>query len=532
MKKTIKILITIVLIILIIAIIVKCYKNYNNSSKNRSLINTIKNSYSEYAKVTQNKKIYIKLVDKYQEVGNIYPDTIIPLLKKDVLSKDDIYYQIKGTNYYIDYTNLEKINNNNNNDYLNNYLVTTEIKTNPTRLYQDDNLKIEINKEYTYDVYFNENNKYYIKYLDQIYYVKDSFELIEKDVNNLLTEISVLNFDSNISNLKLEEILSHLKENEYQSISLQDFNYWINGNISLSDKKVLLISDADMSEENKNLFDKYQFQINENSANKFLPGDTKLKVGDSDNYRYDIYNDTTINRIDDILKGIKQETNNKIAVLNYHFFYDGASGENCNEIICLDISNFKKQLEYLKENNYKTLTMKEFNDWMDKKLVIPKKSVLITIDDGAMGTSFINGNKIIPILEEYKMNATLFLITGWWDAANYKSNYLELQSHGDELHHNNYCNGNRCGYKALLLTKEELINDLNTSINKLGTNLAFCYPFYQKNSIVIDALKETGFKLAFSGGNRKTSQKDDKYNIPRYIIYKNTSLNSFIKMLN
>lgn len=394
MKKTIKILITIVSIILIIAVIVKCYKNYNNSSKNRSLINTIKNSYSEYAKVTQNKKIYIKLADKYQEVGNIYPDTIIPLLKKDVLSKDDIYYQIKGTNYYIDYTNLKKINNNNN-DYLNNYLVTTEIKTNPTRLYQDDNLKIEINKEYTYDVYFNENNKYYIKYLDQIYYVKDSFELIKKDVNNLLTEISVLNFDSNISNLKLKEILSHLKENEYQSISLQDFNYW-----------------------------------------------------------------------------------------------------------------------------------------MDKKLVIPKKSVLITIDDGAMGTSFINGNKIIPILEEYKMNATLFLITGWWDAANYKSNYLELQSHGDELHHNNYCNGNRCGYKALLLTKEELINDLNTSINKLGTNLAFCYPFYQKNSIVIDALKETGFKLAFSGGNRKTSQKDDKYNIPRYIIYKNTSLNSFIKMLN
>ena len=40
-----------------------------------------------------------------------------------------------------------------------------------------------------------------------------------------------------------------------------------------------------------------------------------------------------------------------------------------------------------------------------------KKSVLITIDDGALGTGIQNGNKLIPILEEYKMHATLFLIT-------------------------------------------------------------------------------------------------------------------------
>ena len=82
-----------------------------------------------------------------------------------------------------------------------------------------------------------------------------------------------------------------------------------------------------------------------------------------------------------------------------------------------------------------------------------------------------------------------------------------------------------------MLSKEEIVADLQISINKLGTNLAFCYPFYQKNNTMIEALKDTGFKLAFSGGNRKAKQTDNKYNIPRYVVYKNTSLDSFIKMV-
>ena len=48
---------------------------------------------------------------------------------------------------------------------------------------------------------------------------------------------------------------------------------------------------------------------------------------------------------------------------------------------------------------------------------------------------------------------------------------------------------------------------------------------------LIEALKETGFKVAFVGGNRKASQNDNKYAVPRYVIYKGTSLNSFINMV-
>ena len=45
-------------------------------------------------------------------------------------------------------------------------------------------------------------------------------------------------------------------------------------------------------------------------------------------------------------------------------------------------------------------------------------------------------------------------------------------------------------------------------------------------------LKESGFSVAFVGGNKKAKQTDSKYQVPRYIIYKNTSLESFIKMVS
>ena len=199
----------------------------------------------------------------------------------------------------------------------------------------------------------------------------------------------------------------------------------------------------------------------------------------------------------------------------------------------LEIQNLKKVIDYaknyLKENNFKVLTMQEFNDWMDGKIEFDQKSVLITIDDGAAGTF-----DLLPaILEEYQMPATLFLISGWWPVSRYSSSsYLEIESHGHDLHHNHYCINDRCGYKTLLLSKEELKADLNTSIKTIGSQLAFCYPFYQTNTTLVEAVKESGFSLAFVGGNKKATRKSNKYYVPRYIIYKNTSLASFKNMVN
>lgn len=511
-----KILIVVAVLVASIVLVVTIY--------NKKVVNKIENNYSEYVETLKNKKIFKKEKDKYIEIGNIKENMIIPLSYNKVKNYKDKYYQIKDTNYYIDYQDIKKTNLINN-KFKDSYQKILTIKTNPTNLYKDNKLVLTINDSLELEIKMKKDENYYIEYFNDIYYIKDNYEIIKTEVNNL-ESIAILHFDKDIRIEKVEEVLNYLKENNYTSITLEDFYNWNKENIYLSDKKVLILYNGNLKIDDN-------FIINNNYNEKeFIKGDSKVKIHDSIYYQYDIYSTTSIERVKNMLEGIKEEINpnQKIAVLNYHFFYDSKI-EVCNEIICLSTDNFKKQLNYLKENNYKTLTIEELNDWLDNKISLPERSVLITIDDGALGTSTINGNKLIPILEEYEINATLFLVTGLWDKANYQSKYLQIESHGDSLHDNNYCSNNKCGYKTLILSREELITDLKLSQEKLGTNLAFCYPFYVKNNKLVEVVKEAGFKLAFAGGNEKVTKQTDKYNIPRYVIHKDTSLNSFINMI-
>lgn len=220
-----------------------------------------------------------------------------------------------------------------------------------------------------------------------------------------------------------------------------------------------------------------------------------------------------------------------IAVLNYHFFYDPTLKEYGGDSNFISVQNFEEQLKYLKDNNYKTLTMDEFRRWMYGEIDLPARSVLLTIDDGAKGTGRHNGNKLIPLLEKYQAHATLFLITGWWNISNYSSPYLDIESHSNDLHHEKVCSGVSRGAKILCVSDEEVLADLNQSIAITGSTNAFCYPFYVYNAHTIELVQQAGFKLAFVGGDYKASRSNNKYKIPRYHVYKNTSLARFNNMI-
>ena len=225
----------------------------------------------------------------------------------------------------------------------------------------------------------------------------------------------------------------------------------------------------------------------------------------------------------------KPSTNQKIPVLNYHFFYKNES-EKCNQDICLSVDKFREQLDYLKNNGFYTLTIQEFVDWIYGEIDLPSKSVLITVDDGGYGTSKINGNHLIPILEEYKMYATLFLVSGWWGGDNYQSDYLEIQSHTHTLH----VEGKGCSYRSKVncISYDELLKDLKASIESIGSANAFCFPYYEYSNTSLKAVKDAGFKTAFVGGWSKASRSNDKYKIPRYPIQRNISFATFKSIVN
>jgi peptidoglycan/xylan/chitin deacetylase (PgdA/CDA1 family) len=70
--------------------------------------------------------------------------------------------------------------------------------------------------------------------------------------------------------------------------------------------------------------------------------------------------------------------------------------------------NFRAQMQWLAKNGWNTLSMDSFAAALESG-ELPKKSVLITFDDGYLD-NWVHAH---PALQEFGLRATVFLITGW-----------------------------------------------------------------------------------------------------------------------
>lgn len=384
--------------------------------------------------------------------------------------------------------------------------------------------------DYITDISLNINGKKEITLNLLENYKEDGYNAYFRN-ENITDKVEVL---SNVDNTKIGEYFIEYRVNYknksksyIRKINIVDIDKPI---IELiGENKITIYINEKYNEPGYKATDNYDGDITNNVVIEGNIDNTKMgiynltyKVKDSSNNTFSITRTIEVKQ--------RYTSLNGVAVLNYHFFY--SDGENCGQNICLNTTKFEQQLNYLKNNGYKTLTMNEFVKWIYGEIEIPKKSVLLTIDDGAMGTGKHNGNKLIPLLEKYDAHATLFLITGWWDIDNYRSPNLDIESHTNDMHNEGYCSGVIRGARMLCSSYDVALSDLKKSIEITGSNQAFCYPFYVYNNNAIKIVKDAGFKVAFAGGSYKATRNSNKFAIPRYIIYDNTSLETFINYIS
>lgn len=332
-------------------------------------------------------------------------------------------------------------------------------------------------------------------------------------------------------------------QDEYLKIETFDNDYYIyykdiDGIDKLSGlqnnryKKYIVFNENIITNEKTNFYDEEENLIYQFNQSYELP----IIIKKQDIYGVEFNNQLLYVKQEDIkeIKGNKntdQVNTEGIAVLNYHFFYDNTNPTDvakCNQVICLSTSNLKKHLDYIKENNFFTPNMKELEMYIDGYINLPK-SVVLTIDDGWRAD--IGSN----IMSEYQMNATVFLMSKDYDPYAYKNEYVEVHSHGHDLHNQGICPGGQGG-AIKCMEKSKLLEDLKTSQDKLFGTTIFCYPFYEYNNYSIEVLKEAGYTMAFGGhkesGNYKVKPGINKYKLPRYVIYNSTNVNDIKSYLN
>jgi peptidoglycan/xylan/chitin deacetylase (PgdA/CDA1 family) len=204
--------------------------------------------------------------------------------------------------------------------------------------------------------------------------------------------------------------------------------------------------------------------------------------------------------------GLSADGFQSIPILAYHRF-----AENCSSPLCMPAKTFELQMRHLKENGFHVITAQDFVAFLDYRRGLPKKSVLITMDDGYRSVY----NIAYPILNKYGFKATLFIYTSfvgvskmaitWGQLKEMKANGFTIGSH--TMYHSDLTSpkAGESEQEHILRINEELNGSKKIIDQKLSQDTYFlAYPFGYYDQRSIQMAKEAGYKLAMSvkrGGN-------------------------------
>jgi peptidoglycan/xylan/chitin deacetylase (PgdA/CDA1 family) len=209
-----------------------------------------------------------------------------------------------------------------------------------------------------------------------------------------------------------------------------------------------------------------------------------------------------------------------IPVLMYH------SVQNIpNNAAVISTKNFGLQMKYLADNGYKTLTLDQLNAFLsDKNFSFPKKSVVLTFDDGYKDTY----TTVMPILQKYNFKASLFLVTNKIKKNVFTSEEIKtMQKNGINTYSHTLSHPDLKSLSSIQQEKEIIQSESVLKSMGIKHSLYFCYPYSYFNNTTIKLIKKHGYKMAFTNYPGWVNPGDNPLTLKRVYIGNTVSLSDF-----
>lgn len=235
------------------------------------------------------------------------------------------------------------------------------------------------------------------------------------------------------------------------------------------------------------------------------------------------------------------QIDNGIPVLMYHnLFREEENHKFKDTFVTITPEFFESQMKWLRDNGYHTISLEDLQKYVEKKKALPDKSFVITFDDGFVSTR----QYAYPILKKYSFKAENFIITSRtpdqsqpFDPDQLTTQALSMQdmekmkdvfsfgAHTHALH------DRKDAHTSGLLTQlpyDEVVADLKLNRKELPTPSSyFAYPYGNLNETGIRAVRDAGFKLAFTTQEGRVFPGDNPLILDRKGVYPNMDMEDF-----
>lgn len=217
-----------------------------------------------------------------------------------------------------------------------------------------------------------------------------------------------------------------------------------------------------------------------------------------------------------------------VPVLMYHRISDLTPREARSPLL-RDLTvapvDFTRQMGYLVRNGFTLLLAREVEDAVREGKPLPEKAVAVTMDDGYKD----NFEHAFPILRQYGLPATLFLVTSTVDTAGHLSWDDVALMHQAQIGY-----GSHTVHHAdlTLLPMAQLDYELCESRRVLEENLveritAVAYPAGKYNRTVAERAEAAGYLAGWKKGGGPVQPGDDRFLLPRVRVRGCTTMEEF-----
>lgn len=221
-----------------------------------------------------------------------------------------------------------------------------------------------------------------------------------------------------------------------------------------------------------------------------------------------------------------------VPVLMYHYIrYMYNPADKLGYALSVTPDNFEKQMAYLTEQGYTTITPDQLYQALEQNGVLPAKPILLTFDDGYKDLR----SEALRIIEKYNVKATIFIPTDRLSMTNYMTwedlHVVANDSHitiaGHTRHHLDLTTLPQAAMEdEIIQGKAQLERNLGRQIDY------FAYPYGAFNDKVVSTVKNAGFKMAFSTIPNGIQSTGSVYALHRLNVSGALDLPHFAQLLN
>lgn len=229
----------------------------------------------------------------------------------------------------------------------------------------------------------------------------------------------------------------------------------------------------------------------------------------------------------------------KVPILMYHSISNNATTKFAQ--FTVSPAMFVRQMEYLYQNAYKSLTATQFVEFIQRGEVLPERPVILTFDDGF--TDFFTD--ALPVLQRYGFVATLYVATSFinstsrwleregeadrpiltWDQLSEISMYgIECGAHS---HNHPQLDTLPCSQaqEEIMISKMLLERHLRQRI------FSFAYPFGYYTKTIQQLVRMAGYTSACAVKHAMSSETTDPFALARFIVKATTDLSTFTTLV-